>query len=189
MLCYHTGLYKWTQQFNNRVGYYINPGLACHAYSERMLKFMQELQPRIAWSIQEQQNAWGQPAYHMTFCKNDFAYLTPNPEKERWHWDGVLKKHNLSVSIFAAPAPPGAKHAEQDAIKPAHRPHIHAYHAKSCHGADRGDAVARVKCKEDWLKEQGQWFLPEGLPRGLDAWLSINETTVATLKALLHPMN
>ena len=150
------------------------------------MKFMQDFQPHLAYSIENKISGWGQPAYHVNFCENDFEYASPRPDHQRWHWKGHLKKHNISVSMFAAPAPPGAQHSDEDVIKPEDRPHVRAYHAKACHGSDRGNALARVKCKENWLKAQGQWFLPHDLPRGLDAWLAIDDAMVAKLKALLH---
>lgn len=149
---------------------------------------MQDLQRHIERSISYQLYAWGQPAYHMNFCENDFEYHSSTAEQHRWHWKGTLKKHNISVAMFTALAPPTDTYTDPP-VKLEERKYVPAYHAKACHGKNMGDTLNRVKCKEDWLKDQGQWFLPEGLPRGLDAWLQVDEATVAKLKALLHPMD
>ena len=147
---------------------------------------MQDFQLHLTHTIQRKMQGWGQPAYLMHFCESGWQFDTPTPADNRWEWNVTLKQQNVSVSMFRALAPWDARDFDQKPITDADRPHVPAYHAKACHGSDSGDTLARVKCKEDWLKAQGQWFLPDDLPRGLEGWLNISDELVVKLRALLH---
>jgi hypothetical protein len=180
-----SGHYVWTQNFNDKFGYYLNPGFSCHTFGEGMLNFMQMFQENVRKSIKHKLFGWGQPAYMKNFCEGDFQYRTNNPDNHRWHWKGNLRNYNVSVSMFNAVGP-STPFAKEPPVLPEERRYVPAYHAKACHGGDLGNSTKRVKCKEDWLKQQGQWLLPDNLPRGLAAWLRVDSATLLALRKLLH---
>ncbi len=94
----------------------------------------------------------------------------------------------MSVSLFRAVVPRDAADFDQKPVAVEDHPQVPAYHAKACRGVDRGDALARVKCKEDWLKEHGQRFLPDDLRSTLQSGClaQLDEAAVAKLRSLLY---
>ena len=97
---------------------------------------------------------------------------------------GSLKKFNSSVFLFMSISP------NDKAIPPERKKDVPVYHAKGCSGGiheiHKGDPLWRVTCKETWLKEHDQWFLPPNLPTTMQSWLDADDALIAKLKALLH---
>ena len=153
----------------------MNPGLACHAYNTRTLSLLQDMQRTVEYSIEKKLFGWGQLAYDVNFCQSDFEYSSADADSHKWHWRGVLHKQNASVVLFTALAPGQAPSARERSLVP-------SYHAKSCHGVDMSNALARVRCKETWLKEQGQWFLPDNLPTTMDGWLNMDKALLLNIQ-------
>ena len=83
-----SGTYTWTQTFKDRPGFYVNPGLACHAYNKKTFALLQSMQYHINHTIVNQVKGWGQRAYDFNFCEADFQYVNPNANA--WQWRGEL---------------------------------------------------------------------------------------------------
>ena len=118
---------------------------------------------------------------------------------------GVLTKYNLSVALLLTAGSDAertldkiAKHKQKNITNSTdqHHPYLSPYqkeiplfHPKGCSGGNderhKGDAVRRVKCKEAWLKSQGQWFLPDDAPTTEEGWFAANETFILQLQKLM----
>ena len=103
-----------------------------------------------------------------------------------FEYAGTLQKHNISVSLFKALAP------RNDPLTIMEQQRVPSYHSKGCSGdelkagsSQQGNALWRIKCKEDWLKKQGQWFLPADAPKTVQGWLDADDAFIKKFQRLL----
>jgi hypothetical protein len=180
-----TGQYDWIQWFPNRTGWYVNPGLSCHAFNPKTFALMQSFQGFLTHSIKEKMFGWGQVAYNALFCSSRFNFLNPDAaayslKNKKMTWRGQVVEHNVSVYLYNAAS------TDDESMSDVDRKSIPAFHPKSCHLNGMDDSVARVQCKVNWLKKQDQWFLPNDIPVTIDGWLAVNNSLVDHIRYLLH---
>ena len=154
----------------------MNPGLSCHAANHRTFRLMQDMQSYFNTSIVEKRWGWGQVAYMKHFCDAGFYIDKSTSSAGNFTWHGVMSKFGINVSLFNA-------FTGNETITPEERNAVPAYHIKGCHST--GNILDRIACKENILKEQGQWFLPSDFPKDLAGWRGMSQKRVNEIKAFL----
>ena len=171
----------WKNLSPTKVGHYLNPGLSCHAPTNRTLQFMHDLQEPIYRSIREKIPGWGQPAYMEHVCTSGFEFTSSgDPLSRRFTWQAVSIKRNVSISMFKGLS------SQDPEVVPSERSQVPVYHAKACFGKDVGNVTDRVVCKETWLRLQKQWFLPDNLPTSMAGWLAMPKAEITALVNFIH---
>ena len=90
------------------------------------------------------------------------------------------------MALFLAAEPVMNRAIPKDSNK---KKDIPSFHPKGCSGGSdekhKGDPLKRVQCKENWLKEQGQWFLPLDAPTTPQDWFAADDKFIAKIRTLL----